>query len=114
MLRNGSPGVSRRKGLASLQAEARRYTREALKTCLELMRKAKNENVRLSAVQVILDRGWGKAVQALAVDAKFANKKLTELTDTELLALEERLAAMGDDAPQFELLGADDGGGRLN
>jgi hypothetical protein len=36
------------------------------------------------------------------------------LTDTELLALEERLAAMGDDAPQFELLGADDAGSRLN
>ena len=36
-------------------------TPEALGTVVELMQNSKNERVRLSAAQYVIDRGWGKA-----------------------------------------------------
>src|SRR5262249_42015111 len=110
--RSGNPG-GRKRGLVHLQAEARRYTAEALRTLLGLMRAARSEGVRLSAAEVILDRGWGKAVQALQVDTKFAEKKLSELNPAELQELEERLSldvqGQGD---MFNAAGTGEGSGR--
>lgn len=40
---------------------ARSYTTEAIDTLVELMRGAKDERVRGTAAQALLDRGWGKA-----------------------------------------------------
>ena len=39
----------------------RLYRVEAINTLLELMRGGKDERVRGTAAQVLLDRGWGKA-----------------------------------------------------
>ena len=39
---------------------ARSYTLEAIDTLVELMRNGKNERVRGTAAQALLDRGWGK------------------------------------------------------
>jgi hypothetical protein len=95
---SGNPG-GRKRGLVHLQAEARRYTAEALRVLLRLMREARSESVRMNAAEIILSRGWGKAVQALQVDARFAEKKLTELTPEEIGELEQRLD------PQYNMLG---------
>ena len=38
---------------------ARSYTKEAVDTLVALMRTAKDERVRGSAAQALLDRGWG-------------------------------------------------------
>lgn len=40
---------------------ARSYTNEALQTLVDLMRNGKDERVRGTAAQALLDRGWGKA-----------------------------------------------------
>jgi len=40
---------------------ARSYTVEAIETLVDLMRHGKNERVRGTAAQALLDRGWGKA-----------------------------------------------------
>ena len=40
---------------------ARSYTVEAIETLVELMRDGKDERVRGTAAQALLDRGWGKA-----------------------------------------------------
>jgi hypothetical protein len=39
---------------------ARSFTIEAIDTLVELMRNAKDERVKGTAAQVLLDRGWGK------------------------------------------------------
>ena len=40
---------------------ARSYTVEAINTLVELMRDGKDERMRGTAAQALLDRGWGKA-----------------------------------------------------
>ena len=40
---------------------ARTYTTEAIDTLVYLMRNAKDDRVRGTAAQALLDRGWGKA-----------------------------------------------------
>jgi len=40
---------------------ARSYTTEAIDTLVHLMRNGKDERVRGTAAQALLDRGWGKA-----------------------------------------------------
>ena len=40
---------------------ARSYTLEAIDTLVELMRDSKDERVRGTAAQALLERGWGKA-----------------------------------------------------
>jgi len=40
---------------------ARSYTVEAIETLVDLMRHGKDERVRGTAAQALLDRGWGKA-----------------------------------------------------
>ena len=39
---------------------ARGYTKEAVETLVELMRNGKDERVKGTAAQALLDRGWGK------------------------------------------------------
>jgi hypothetical protein len=56
--------------------EARRYTFEAIRTLLKLMRTAESESVRLNAAETILSRGWGRPIQALQVDGRFLTKSL--------------------------------------
>ena len=40
---------------------ARSYTLEAVETLVDLMRHSKDDRVRGTASQALLDRGWGKA-----------------------------------------------------
>ena len=47
---------------------ARSYTTEALDTLVILMRTAKDERVRGTAAQALLDRGWGKPKQELLTE----------------------------------------------
>ena len=90
--RSGNPG-GRPRVIESLTREARLHTHEALQTLLKLMRKAKSENVRLNAADMIFNRGWGKPIQAVQVDGRLMDKKLHDMTDAELAMFEERLMA---------------------
>ena len=56
---SGNPG-GRPKDEARVAELARSYTTEAIDTLVELMRHGKDERVRGTAAQALLDRGWGK------------------------------------------------------
>ena len=60
---SGNPG-GRPKDEHRVAELARSYTLEAIDTLVELMRDGKDERVRGTAAQALLDRGWGKAVGA--------------------------------------------------
>ena len=49
---------------------ARSYTTEAVDTLVELMRTGKDERVRGTAAQALLDRGWGKPKVEVVTDEK--------------------------------------------
>ena len=49
---------------------ARSYTTEAIETLVELMRCGKDERVRGTAAQALLDRGWGKPKVEVVTDEK--------------------------------------------
>jgi hypothetical protein len=57
---SGNPG-GRPKDEYRVADLARSYTLEAIDTLVELMRDGKDERVRGTAAQALLDRGWGKA-----------------------------------------------------
>ena len=57
---SGNPG-GRPKDEHRVAELARSYTLEAIDTPVELMRDGKDERVRGTAAQALLDRGWGKA-----------------------------------------------------
>ena len=57
---SGNAG-GRPKGEHKLAELARSFTIEAIETLVELMRSGKDERVRGTAAQALLDRGWGKA-----------------------------------------------------
>ena len=57
---SGNPG-GRPKDEHRVSELARSYTAEAIETLVDLMRHGKDERVRGTAAQSLLDRGWGKA-----------------------------------------------------
>ena len=56
---SGNPG-GRPKDEARVAELARSYTSEAIHTLVDLMRHGRDERVRGTAAQALLDRGWGK------------------------------------------------------
>ena len=57
---SGNPG-GRPKDEFKVAELARSYTVEAVETLVDLMRHSKDDRVRGTASQALLDRGWGKA-----------------------------------------------------
>jgi hypothetical protein len=49
---------------------ARSYSTEAIETLVDLMRNAKDDRVRGTAAQALLDRGWGKPKVEVATSEK--------------------------------------------
>ena len=56
---SGNP-AGRPKDAYKVSELARTFTTEAIETLAEIMRHAKDERVRGTAAQALLDRGWGK------------------------------------------------------
>jgi hypothetical protein len=94
--KSGNPG-GRPRQLASVMHEARRHTLEALQVQLQLMQSAESESVRLNAAEAILNRGWGRPIQAVQVDGRFLTKKLTDPTTDEIRDLEQRVEMIEPD-----------------
>jgi len=61
---SGNPG-GRPKVLGELRELARQYAPEAIRELARLAVKAKSEATRVAAIRELLDRGFGKAVQAM-------------------------------------------------
>ena len=64
---SGNPG-GRPRGEARVAELARSYTSEAIETLVHLMRHGKDERLRGTAAQALLDRGWGKPKGEVVAD----------------------------------------------
>ena len=60
----------RNKATVELQAAAKRYSKDALKTLHAIARTGESESARVSAACALLDRAYGKPVQPIAADAE--------------------------------------------
>ena len=69
---------------------ARSFTVEAVETLVSLMRTAKDERVRGTAAQALLDRGWGKPKVEVVTEEK-------QDYISALMTLNERLRASTND-----------------
>ena len=65
---SGNPG-GRPKDEHKVAELARSYTIEAVETLVDLMRHSKDDRVRGTASQALLDRGWGKAKVEVATSS---------------------------------------------
>jgi Family of unknown function (DUF5681) len=100
---SGNPGGRPKRVIGDLSAEARLYASLALETIVKICASGKTERDKLAAARELLDRGFGKPVQA--VDLILMAKKVTELSDYELEQLQLRLASVSvaSQAPQLML-----------
>ena len=75
---------------------ARSHTKTAIKTLVGIMNQAKaSPAARVSAANSLLDRGWGKPAQSLAIEDKTSHlfEMTEEEADARLIELNAKLAA---------------------
>jgi phage terminase small subunit len=78
-----------------LREIAQTYTAEAIHTAAAIMRKAKApESARLTAVTIILERGHGKAAQAVKHSGAIGSYDLSRVSDDALRQLEDILGSV--------------------
>jgi hypothetical protein len=75
--------------------EARRYSALAVDTLVELTKDNHADSTRFAAATALLDRGYGRPAQSLDLhlSADAITKRLSDMTDAELAALEARMIA---------------------
>ena len=73
--------------------EARRFSGLAIDTLVELTKETHADSTRYSAATALLDRGYGRPAQSLDLhlSADAITKRLSDMTDAELAALEARM-----------------------
>lgn len=76
------PGVPN-KITADIKALAQQYGAEAVDTLVEIMRKPGNDTTRVAASKELIDRGYGKAIQSVALggSAELIHKVVYEIVD---------------------------------
>jgi hypothetical protein len=81
--------------LATLVVEARKYSGLAVDTLVELTKDSHTDSTRFAAATALLDRGYGRPAQSLDLhlSADAITKRLSDMTDAELAALEARMIA---------------------
>ena len=98
---SGNPGGRSGKHIADLSREARRYASLAVTTLVKICRTGLERN-KLAAAIALLDRGYGKPLQAVQLDSDLMRKKLTEMSDADLAVLEQRLASRAEAGEPFQ------------
>ena len=75
--------------------EARKYSGLAVDTLVELTKDSHTDSTRFAAATALLDRGYGRPAQSLDLhlSADAITKRLSDMTDAELAALEARMIA---------------------
>ena len=88
-------GAIDRRTIRNIVIEARRFSGLAIDTLVELTRDNHADSTRYSAATALLDRGYGRPAQSLDLhlSADAITKRLTDMTDSELAALEARMIA---------------------
>jgi hypothetical protein len=106
------PGAGRRKGSvaratrehkATLGDLARKHTDVAMKALADIAAKGESESARVAASNSILDRAYGKPVQAVQHSGAVGTYDLTKVSDDDLDRLEAILGPIA-------LAGGDQGG----
>lgn len=106
------PGAGRRKGSvaratkehkATLGELARIYTDDAMQALADVARRGESESARVAASVALLDRGFGKPVQAVQHSGSVGTYDLTKVTDADLDKLESILGPLA-------IAGGDQGG----
>jgi hypothetical protein len=84
-----------RRPIPNLVVEARKYSGLAVDTLVELTKAKYSGSTRYSAATALLDRGYGRPAQSLDLhlSAEAVTKRLSDMTDAELAALEARMIA---------------------
>jgi hypothetical protein len=82
-----------RRVIRNIVLEARRFSGLAIDTLVELTRDNHADSVRYNAATALLDRGYGRPAQSLDLhlSADAITKRLSDMTDAELAALEARM-----------------------
>lgn len=99
----GRQNTATRSQGASLGELARKHTADALKVLVEVAKKSESDSARVAAANAILDRGYGKARQAVEHSGTIGTYDLTRVTDEQLDHLESILGPLA-------LAGGDTGG----
>ena len=63
---SGNPG-GRPKAVGHVRDLAREHTKEAIETLVDIMRNGDKDVARARAAEVLLDRAWGRAPQAMEI-----------------------------------------------
>jgi uncharacterized protein DUF5681 len=84
-----------RRTVGNLVIEARKFSGLAVDTLVELTKDTHTDSTRYSAATALLDRGYGRPAQSLDLhlSADAITKRLSDMTDAELAALEQRMIA---------------------
>ena len=87
------PDGADRRTVGNLAVEARKYSGLAVDTLVELTKDNHADSTRYSAATALLDRGYGRPAQSLDLhlSADAITKRLSDMTDAELAALEARM-----------------------
>ena len=91
----GDPNSADRRIVGNLVIEARRFSGLAIDTLVELTKDTHTDSTRYSAATALLDRGYGRPAQSLDLhlSADAITKRLSDMSDAELAALEARMIA---------------------
>ena len=81
--KSGNPG-GRPKDEHRVGELAHSYTVEAIETLVDLMRHGKDERVRGTAAQALLDRGWGKAKLEVVSSGEGGYLELLQAVDDQI------------------------------
>lgn len=101
MAGKGNPkGVGRKPGVpnkatADIKALAQQYGAKAMATLAQIMESGEGEAARIAAAKELLDRGYGKAAQAVDVTTKGESVNAA-LSDTDAARVAAKAAALKD------------------
>jgi hypothetical protein len=89
------PTAADRRPIPNLVVEARKFSALAIDTLVELTKTKYSSSTRYTAATALLDRGYGRPAQSLDLhlSADAIMKRLSDMSDAELAALEARMIA---------------------
>jgi hypothetical protein len=89
------PDGAGRRTVGNLVVEARKFSGLAVDTLVELTKDNYAPSTRYVAATALLDRGYGRPAQSLDLhlSADAITKRLSDMSDVELAALEQRMIA---------------------
>ena len=91
---SGNPG-----GRVGVPAEvrdlARRHSTEAIERLIHWM-KSDDGRISVAAANALLDRGFGRPAQLIDLSVDVMSRRIRELSDGELMLLEQRLLTMAE------------------